>query len=105
MPADRANFTQLQFSTRGLPERDRLPMWREEFGRSMLHLDIDPLSDLPFHAEATLRVLPELRMVRCRGSAVRFRRTPAMVGNSEDSIGLVVSLGRSGTASQCGRDA
>ena len=104
MPAGEAGFTQLQFSTRGLPRRDRLPMWREEFGRSMLRLDIEPLSDLPFHAEATLRALPELRTVMCTGSAVCFKRTPAMVGHGEDSIGLVVNLGKWGTASQCGRD-
>jgi len=70
----------------------------------MLRSDIEPLSDLPFHAEATLRALPELRTVRCAGSAARFQRTPAMVGNGEDSIGLVVNLGKWGTASQCGRD-
>src|SRR5262245_9202816 len=104
MPAGGADFTQLQFSTRGLPERDRLPMWREEFGRRMLRLDIEPLSDLPFHAEATLRALPELRTVNCRGSAVRFQRTSAMSGSGDDSIGLVVNMGKRGTASQCGRD-
>ena len=104
MPAGGADFRQLQFSTRGLPEQDRLPMWREEFGRSMLCLDIEPLSNLPFHAEATLRVLPTLRTVRCRGSALRFQRTPAMAGADEESIGLVVNLGKWSTASQCGRD-
>jgi hypothetical protein len=40
----------LRFSTRELPERERIPLWREEFGQRMLHLDIEPLPGAPFHA-------------------------------------------------------
>lgn len=31
--------TVLNFSTRGLAEHDRLPMWREEFGRGIVRVD------------------------------------------------------------------
>jgi AraC-like DNA-binding protein len=79
-------------------------MWREEFGRGILRVDIEPLSDLPFHAEATLRALPGLRAVAYVGSAVRFQRTPAMAAEGDDSVGLVVNLGGRGTASQRGQD-
>src|SRR4029077_6773655 len=58
MPADAADFRSLRFSTRGLPERMRVPMWREEFGRRIVHVDIEPLSNVPFQAEATLQALP-----------------------------------------------
>ena len=54
MPADAADFRSLRFSTRGLPERMRIPMWREEFGRRIVHVDIEPSSNVPFQAEATL---------------------------------------------------
>ena len=104
MPAGGAAFIQLQFSTRELPARDRLTVWREEFVRRMLCLDIEPLSNLPFHAEATLRALPGLRTVNCRGTAARFQRTPAMAGDGEEAIGFVVNLGKWGAASQGGRD-
>ena len=42
MPADAADLRSLRFSTRGLPERMRIPMWREEFGRHIVHVDIEP---------------------------------------------------------------
>ena len=50
MPAGAADFMSLRFSTRELAERMRVPMWREEFGRRIVHVDIDPSSDVPFRA-------------------------------------------------------
>jgi len=104
MPPGVADFAALRFSTRELSERERLPIWREEFGRSLLRVDIEPLSDLPFHAEATLRALPGLRTIACTGSAVRFQRTRAMVADGDDSIGIIVNLGESATVTQRGQD-
>ena len=45
MSAAPAGLAPLRFSTHALPERDRVPMWREEFGRNLLRVDIEPLSD------------------------------------------------------------
>ena len=104
MSAVNTDFAPLRFSTRDLSERERIPMWREEFGRGVVRVDIEPLLDLPFRAEATLWSLPGLRTVACAGSAVRFQRTPAMAADGEDSVGLVVNFGRRATASQRGRD-
>ncbi|MGH6902402.1 MAG: hypothetical protein ACREIR_06640 [Geminicoccaceae bacterium] len=75
-----------------------------KFGRSLLRVDIEPLSDLPFQAEATLRAPPGLRTLACTGSAVRFRRTRGMATDGHDSIGLIVDLGERCAASQRGRD-
>src|SRR6516162_8873861 len=69
----------------------RLPMWREEFGRGLVHVDIEPLSDIPFHAEATLRAFPGLRMLAYKGSAMRLERAPPNIVDGDDSIGMVVS--------------
>jgi AraC-like DNA-binding protein len=96
MPASAADFTSLRFSTRGLPERMRIPMWREEFGRCIVHADIEPSSDGPFQAEATLQVLQGLRTLAWQGSAMRFNRSQANIVDGDDSIGVVVcSPGRS----------
>ena len=96
MPAGAADFTSLRFSTRGLPERMRIPMWREEFGRRIVHVDIEPLSGVPFQAEATLHALHGLRTLAWQGSAMRFRRLKANIVDGDDSIGIVVcSPGRS----------
>jgi AraC-like DNA-binding protein len=104
MPERAADFSPLRFSTRDLPERERLTMWREEFGRGMVRVEIEPLSDLPFHAKATLRALPGLRTIACTGSGVCFQRPRAMVADGDDSITLFVDLGSRATASQRGRD-
>jgi AraC-like DNA-binding protein len=104
MSAGAADFTSLRFSTRALSERERIPLWREEIGRSLLRVDIESLSDLPFHAEATLRALPGLRTVAYAGSAVRLERTRAGVADGDNSIGIIVNLGESGAVTQRGRE-
>ena len=91
MPAGAADFVSLRFSTRDLSKRVRLPMWREEFGRVMVHVDIEPSSDVPFQAEATLQALPGLRMLAWKGSSMRFKRSQTNIVDGDDSIGLVIS--------------
>lgn len=88
-----------------LPERERLPRWREELARGIVRVDMEPLgSHLPFHAEATVLALPGVRTVTCTGSAARSTRTRAMAAESDDSIGLVVNLGPKAAVSQRGRE-
>ena len=53
------DFSPLRFSTGKLSERERLPIWCEEFGRALLRVDIEPLA-LPFYVEAELRALPDV---------------------------------------------
>jgi hypothetical protein len=55
---EQAGFAPLRFSTRFLPDRERLPTWRDVFGRGVVRADVEPLSDVPFRAEARLRALP-----------------------------------------------
>jgi len=39
MSTGAADFVSCRFSTRQLPERMRIPLWRENFGRSFVHVD------------------------------------------------------------------
>src|SRR5215475_8987848 len=94
------DFSPFRFSTCGLPERERLPTWREEFGRRLLHVDIEPLA-LPFYVEAELRALPGVRVIKSNSSAMHFERTRALVSDADDSIGIIVS--KDCTASQRGQ--
>jgi AraC-like DNA-binding protein len=104
MPTGAADFTSLRFSTRELPDRMRIPMWREEFGRRVVRVDIEPSSDVPFHAEATLQAVRGLRTLAWLGTAMRFERSRANIVDGDDSIGIVVcSPGRS-QLSQRGRE-
>ena len=104
MSAAPAGFAPLRFSTRALPERERVAAWREEFGRRLLRVEIEPLSDGPFEAEATVRVLPGLRTIAWAGSATRFERTAAMAAGSDGFISFIVNLGASCIVSQRGRE-
>jgi AraC-like DNA-binding protein len=100
------DFAPVRFSTDDLPERDRLPQWREEFGRGLVRVDIEPASpDLPFRAQAVLQALPGVRTATCRGSDAHFTRTRAMAAEGDDSVGLVVNFGRKALVSQYGENA
>ncbi|MBR0933026.1 AraC family transcriptional regulator [Bradyrhizobium jicamae] len=104
MSADAADFKSIRFSTRELPERMRIPMWREEFGRCVVHADIAAASDAPFHAEATLQAVQGLRMLALQGAPMRFKRSRTDIVDGDDSIGLIVSSPGASQLSQRGRE-
>jgi AraC-like DNA-binding protein/DNA-directed RNA polymerase subunit N (RpoN/RPB10) len=61
----------------------------------MLRVDVEPVSSAPFNAEATLRSLPSLRTVSCATSVgAHYDRTKQLVSDGDDSVGIVVNLGR-----------
>jgi len=104
MPTDAANFASYRFSTRDLPERVRIPLWREHFGRCVVHADIEPLSDVPFRADASLQAVRGLRTLSLKGTSMRFKRLQANLADGDDSIGVIFcSPGRS-QLSQRGRE-
>lgn len=84
-----SEFSARRFTTDNLAEHERLPMWREVFGRAIVNVEIEPVTSEMFRAEATLRKMPGLGMVSFKGSAMRFNRTCAMAASGGDSIGLV----------------
>ena len=99
-----ADFASYRFSTRELPERMRIPLWREEFGRCIVHADIEALSDTPFHAEATLQAIQGLRTIALKGSSMRFTRSLASIADGDDSIGLIVCSASMSQISQRGQE-
>jgi AraC-like DNA-binding protein len=103
MPPPDADFAPTRFSTEDVAERDRLSRWREEFGRALVRCDIAPVEpDMPFRAEATMRMLPGVRTALCDGTAARYDRTSALAAQGDDAIGLVVNLGPKAIATQRG---
>jgi AraC-like DNA-binding protein len=98
------DFAPLRVSTRALPERERVPFWREVFGRQFCHVDIEPLLDAPFEAEITARILPGLRTMECVTMPARQQRTNEFIADGDDAIFLPMNLSGSGTVSQRGRE-
>ena len=56
--ADEESIAPFRLSTAAFPVRERLAMWREIYGRNIIHADIEPLDDRPFHASVSIHALP-----------------------------------------------
>jgi AraC-like DNA-binding protein len=93
------------FSTEHLPETDRVGIWREVYGRTILRLDIEPLSDRPLQADIRMCTLPGLGLVSGIIHGVRDRRTSALIADGNDDFGLMVNRGGGVAVAQCGREA
>lgn len=93
----------LRFSTAALPEAERVPFWREVFGRKLVQIEIEPLA-APFEATATLRDLPGVRNLSCRSTAARTQRTRGLIADGDDSLALLINMSGAMTASQLDRE-
>jgi len=74
-----------RFSTASYRQRDRVAAWREVFGRTLLHIDIEPRSAEGFQANALVSCGSGLGILQASTSAAYFRRrfgcTPSDVRN------------------------
>lgn len=87
-----APSSSLFLSTATLPARDRLPVWREVFGQTMVRLDIEPLDDALFQAEGELCALPGAAFAAVTATPVRVARTQKLIaGDMADMVFLVTA--------------
>jgi AraC-like DNA-binding protein len=91
-------FRRAHISTRDFPERNRLAMWREIYGRGIANVDIEPIGDEPFHAEVSFNLLPNVSIAAGSRSPAHYCVTPELVGRGSRDM-IVLSMLRSGTAS------
>lgn len=83
----------IRFSLDGVPERDRLAVFREVFGRTVLKYDLEPLADIPFDVDLKFRALPGLMMMTGKVHGSRNQRTPETIAaDPTDDIGMIVNL-------------
>lgn len=82
----------LHFSTEQLPVEDRVAIWREEFARQMLRLDVEPMPDVPFYAHLKIHSLPTLALVTVSACGTHEQRTRELMSDGNDGVGLVVNL-------------
>jgi AraC-like DNA-binding protein len=99
-----AAFETVHFSTDETAPEDRLAVWREVIGNTVLRLDIEPLPDVPFEADVTLQALPGLAMLSGVICGSRSGRTRALLADGVHDFGLVVNLGGPYLVSQGGRE-
>jgi len=94
----------LRFSTDDLPERDRTAIFREELGRKLLRLDIEPLRDVPLQVDMTVHLLPGLAMMSGSSLGGRSARTRELIADGDDDFFLGMNFLGSTLVSQRGRD-
>jgi len=90
----RQNSSIIRLSTEDFPERDRVAIFREQFGRSQFGLDIEPLPDVPFRLTSTMRPLPGAVITSNAGSGVRVWRTREFLADGRDDLIMIVNLPR-----------
>jgi AraC-like DNA-binding protein len=99
------NSAVLKFSTDDYPERDKVSLWREHFGRAVVKTDFIPALDKPFRSVSYLRTLPDLKIWSCSITECAVERTPSLVADGDDDfVFAIVKKGRS-RSEQGGREA
>ena len=94
----------IRLSTNELPERDRVPAWREFWARGAVNCDVKVESDSPFHAEAELLVWPDLRALWSKESPMRYWRSGGQAADGDDSLVFLIRQDGASSVSQRGRD-
>jgi AraC-like DNA-binding protein len=94
----------LRFSTDELPEKDRLAIWMEEFGRTIYKVEFKPLPGRPFFQTATLQRLPGLGIISSESSGGQASCTRRLVGEGNGGLALVILREGIGQFSQFGRE-
>jgi AraC-like DNA-binding protein len=104
MTAQLQDFRVLRFSTDELPERDRLAVTREVYGRLTARLDIEPALGAPLHFRVAAKVFPGLVISSYSRSPVISKRTRELLADGNDDVVLAVSPTAGNQVSQVGRE-
>lgn len=83
MASDELDFRPIQFKSPESPDRNWLEWFREEYGRRLYSIDIDPHPDAPFRLNVATRLLPDVAVSQSVGSP---RRTSHRGDGSDDFI-------------------
>jgi AraC-like DNA-binding protein len=104
MRLQESDFAPRRFSTRNLPEHERVAYWRDFFARGVVNSDVEIDPDPAFHAEAELLVWPQLRGLWSRESAMSYSRSRSQAADGDDAFVLIIRLSGISTLSQGGND-
>lgn len=94
----------IQFSTDSVPVRERLPYFREAFGRSIVRLDLGPYDDRPLRWTATVHEFDGLGVISGRTNGHICRRTQSLLTDGNDDFFFATNLWGFSLPSQVGRE-
>jgi AraC-like DNA-binding protein len=69
-------FATARYSSDDIPERDRLPIWREQISRTVFKIDLEPAKDVPFHSNIATCALGDLGILRTTFTRCHMSRKP-----------------------------
>ncbi|HLY05714.1 MAG TPA: helix-turn-helix domain-containing protein [Rhizomicrobium sp.] len=76
----------LNFSSATLPDRDRIPIFREFLGRKLMRVEIEPLAGHAFEADVAVRKWPGLDFISARRSPLKVGRTKGLLSDGDDRL-------------------
>jgi hypothetical protein len=82
-----------EFSTAGLPEKDRIAYWREHYGQVMLRADLEPARDRAFEAYSRALSLPGLQVMEGSSTPARISRRGQYIWLTATTISCWQSTG------------
>jgi AraC-like DNA-binding protein len=94
----------VRFSTADLPEKDRVAMWREHYGRMAMKLDIEPINDAPLECSILIRVLPGVQIMSTAMSPSRITRTREFLADGNGDLTFIINQSGSVVTQSRGRD-
>jgi AraC-like DNA-binding protein len=89
-----------RFSTGASPDKDRLAIWREEFGRQLVRLDFQLLNDRNLQFETTIYKPPTLRLALNRTNGHSASRARELLSDGNDDLMLFINLDGTSVLSQ-----
>jgi AraC-like DNA-binding protein len=87
MTVNTSDFESLRFSTVELRPRDRIPFFRDVYGRTIAKFDKEPVGER-FSCSGHVCRLPDLNIARVATTAIRANRTRAMAEECSDYLFL-----------------
>ena len=94
----------VRFSTADLPEKDRVAVWREQYGRTALKLDIEPINEAPLECAIVFRALPGVQLMSTAMSPVRITRGREFLADGKGDLIFIINQSGTATAFARGRE-
>lgn len=94
----------LHISTDVFAQDKRLAMWRDVYGRGIGKVDIEPIGNGPFHADATFHRLPNVNIAVGSRSPAHYRVTHELLKQGLDIVALSILRSGSASATQFGKE-
>lgn len=91
MTTDAWGFSSVRLATDMEEPRRRAELAREVFGRQILRVEVEPLSEDAFQTDLRLRALPGLKLITGWATGVIVERTTSLLGDGNDDI--IIGIG------------